>query len=103
MLEKVNRIVLALSGAILCFFTLTFIEKLENPYSVFMGYIFGTISDGYVNSHSLFLIFGISLIVQICHIAGLFNFLSLKLILATANRPHMLLLILCSVTVILQL
>ncbi|TFG22933.1 MAG: hypothetical protein EU533_03700 [Promethearchaeota archaeon] len=100
MLEKVNRIVLVLCGAIICFFTLTFIEGKD--YSIFIGFIFGTPSDNFVNSHSLFLIFGISIIIQICHISGLFSFLSLKLILATANRPKLLLFILCTVTVIIS-
>ena len=98
MLEKVNRILLALSGAVICFFVLTFIE--HQPYSLFVSFIFGTSEDGFVNTHSLFLIFGISIIVQICHASGLFTYVSLKLILRTANRPNLLLLILCTVTVL---
>lgn len=100
MLDKANRILLSISGALLCFFTLTFIEK--EDYSLFVGFIFGTPADGFVNTHSLILIFGISIIVQICHKAGLFSYISLRLILGTANRPNMLLFILCTITVLIS-
>ena len=100
MLDKVSRTLLALCGAVICFFTLTFLE--DQKYFLFVSFIFGTEQDGFANAHSLILIFSMSLIVQVCHKAGLFQFISLRLIVGTANRPNMLLFVLCTITVIIS-
>ncbi len=101
MIEKGNRVLLAISGALVCYLTLVFIEN-EQSFSLFTEFLIGTEDDGYVNLHSLFLIFGMSFIIQIANEAGVFKFLAFKLILWIARKPELLLLIMCIITYILS-
>ncbi|WP_371804890.1 SLC13 family permease [Candidatus Lokiarchaeum ossiferum] len=100
-LEKGNRVILAISGALICYLSLVFIEK-ETDFTLFVGFLFGSKEDGFVNIHSLLLIFGMSFIIQIVNKAGVFKFLAFKLVLLVADKPKYLLFIMCSITMILS-
>lgn len=100
MLELLNRAILAIIGGLICFLTLKFIKG--EPFSLIVSYLFGSPEDGYVNLHSILLIFGMTIIVQICHKAGVFKFIAFKLVLSIIDRTQYLLLILCTITLILS-
>ncbi len=100
LLDKVDRSVLAIIGAIICYLVLTFFE--QGTFEMYVGYIFGTNEDNYVNFHSLILIFGMSIIVNICNRAGFFQYFAFKLVLSVSKRSNLLLLIMCTITLILS-
>ena len=54
--DKLNRAVAALTAAVVTYFVLIFIEKMN--FSVVVDLLFGTPDDGFVNLHSLILILG---------------------------------------------
>ncbi|MBD3342716.1 MAG: hypothetical protein GF353_26690 [Candidatus Lokiarchaeota archaeon] len=96
--ERLNRAIATLSGAIITYLTLVFLEGLD--FSVIVNLLFGSQEDGYVNLHSIILIFSMMIVVIIAHEAGLFQFLALKLILLSKGKPIPLLIINCIITVI---
>ncbi|HUX98094.1 MAG TPA: SLC13 family permease [Candidatus Deferrimicrobium sp.] len=98
--NKLNRAVAALAGAVVTYFVLVFLE--HKDFLIISELLFGTTSDGFVSFHALLLILGMLIIVQVCHSAGVFQFLSFKFIQMTKGRPVYLLLILCGVTVLLS-
>ena len=98
--EKVNRAIAALIGAIITYFVLIFIENLQ--FSVIVNLLFGSEEEGFVNLHSLILIIAMMIIVIISHEAGVFQFISIKLIKASKGKPIPLLIILCSLTILLS-
>lgn len=100
MLEKIHRVIISIISALVCFFVIVYIEKLG--FQTIVEYMFGTPEDNFVNLHSLLLIFGMSIIVQICNKAGVFKFISFRLVLTVIDRIELLLLILCVITVILS-
>jgi Na+/H+ antiporter NhaD/arsenite permease-like protein len=98
--EKLNRAIAALTGAIITYFVLIFIEDLD--FSVIVELLFGTRDDNYVNLHSLILIISMMIIVLVCYDAGLFQFLAIKLIVFSKGKPIRLFVINCSITVIIS-
>ena len=100
MMEKLNRAILVIIGALICLFTLKFIKN--EPFDLIVSFLFGNAEDGYVNFHSILLIFGMTIIVQICHKAGVFKFIAFKFVLAIIDRTQYLLLILCVTTMLLS-
>jgi len=98
--RKLNRAVAALAGALVTYFTLIFIEHVDN--SIIIDFLFGTKENGYVNLHALVLIIGMFLIVQICHSAGVFQFIGFKLIQISKGRPIYLLILLACLAVFLS-
>ncbi len=98
--NKLNRAIASLVGALIAYFTLIFIEKLEFP--IIVEFLFGTQEDEFVNLHSLILILSMMIIVQIAHEAGLFQFISIRLIKLTGEKPIYLLIIFSCITVILS-
>jgi Na+/H+ antiporter NhaD/arsenite permease-like protein len=100
MTEKLNRAIAALSGAILTYFVLIFIENLN--FSVIVDLLFGSSKDDYVNLHSLILIIAMMMIVSICHEAGVFQFFAIKLIILSKGKPIRLLIINCTITVLIS-
>jgi Na+/H+ antiporter NhaD/arsenite permease-like protein len=98
-LDLLERAVLALIAAILTYTILIFLEN-ASPI-IIPDFLFGTATDGYVNFHSITLIFGMMFIVQIANEAGLFQFLSFKLIQLTKGRPYFLLIVFCLLAVVL--
>jgi len=95
--NKLNRAIASLLGAIITYFVLIFIEGLD--FSIIVELLFGSPSDGYVNLHSLILIIGMIMIVQIAHEAGSFQFIAGKLIKLSGGKPVILMIIFCVVTV----
>ncbi|MFX0103231.1 MAG: SLC13 family permease [Candidatus Hodarchaeota archaeon] len=100
MLEKLNRAIAAMIGALITYFTLIFIEHAE--YSVIIDFLFGSSAEGFVNLHSLILIMGMMFIVQICHDAGVFQFIAVYVIKLAGGKPVKLLLTMCGLTVLLS-
>ncbi|MFW9904676.1 MAG: SLC13 family permease [Candidatus Thorarchaeota archaeon] len=96
MIEKVNRAILAISGALITYFVLTFLE--QRDFSLIVDLLFGTQEDGYVNLHSLLLIIGIMFIVHISDEIGTFQFLAVIAIKMSRGRPIPLMIILCIVS-----
>ncbi|MFX0205324.1 MAG: SLC13 family permease [Candidatus Hodarchaeota archaeon] len=96
MAEKVNRAVLAISGALITYFVLTFLE--QRDFSLIVDLLFGTQDDGYVNLHSLLLIIGIMFIVHISDEIGTFQFLAVIAIKMSRGKPIPLMIILCLVS-----
>ena len=94
----INRAVAAMAGALVCFFTLTFLAKV--PLSLIMGYIVGTAEDSYGNFKTLILVMGIMFIVEISHEGGVFQFIAFKLIQFTKGRPTLLLFVFCLISVL---
>ena len=100
MTEKLNRAIAALSGAVITYFVLIFIEKLN--FSVIVDILFGSSEDNYVNLHSLILIIAMMMIVSISYEAGVFQFLAIKLIILSKGKPIRLLIINCTMTVLIS-
>ena len=76
--EKLNRAIASISGAIITYFVLIFLEKMN--FSIIVDLMFGTFDEGFVNLHSLILILGMMIIVVISHEAGTFQFIAITLI-----------------------
>ena len=98
MTEKMNRAILSISGALITYFVLTFIE--QKDFSLIVDLLFGTQNEGYVNLHSLMLIVGIMFIVHISDEIGTFQFLAVIAIKMSKGKPIPLMIILCIVSAI---
>ncbi len=98
--EKMNRAIVSLLGAIITYFVLIFLEKLN--FSVIVDLLFSSEKEGFVNLHSLILIIGMMMIVQISHEAGTFQFIAGKLIKLSRGKPIHLMIIFCCVTVLIS-
>ncbi|MFX0125324.1 MAG: SLC13 family permease [Candidatus Hodarchaeota archaeon] len=98
MTEKMNRAILAISGALITYFVLTFIE--QRDFSLIVDLLFGTQDEGYVNLHSLLLIVGIMFIVHISDEIGTFQFLAVIAIKMSKGKPIPLMIILCIVSAV---
>jgi len=98
--EKLNRAVAALSGAIISYFVLIFIENYD--FSIIVNFLFSTKEEGFVNLHALILIIGMMIIVNVCHEAGLFQFIAIKLIKLSKAKPIILMILMCFVTIVLS-
>ncbi|MHA1298531.1 MAG: SLC13 family permease [Candidatus Helarchaeota archaeon] len=141
-LEKINRALISILGAIILFcFLLVYTQNILNvasfpikidlfnvnnliilildiptPQKIFLilfqnsqfepfnftkviEFMIGTKSDGYNNLHSIILILGIMIQVEICQEAGVFQFLALKLVKNSKGNPNRLLLICCLLSV----
>lgn len=98
--EKLNRAVAALIGAVIVYFTLTFLEG--NHFQVILELLFGSESEGFVNLHSLILIISMMIIVQISNEAGLFQFFALNLIKLSKGKPLYLMTIFCFITILIS-
>ncbi|MFW9773101.1 MAG: SLC13 family permease [Candidatus Thorarchaeota archaeon] len=94
---KMNRAIVALLGAIITYFVLIYLEGLD--FSIIVNLLFSSKEDGFVNLHSLILIIGMMMIVQISHEAGTFQFIAGKLIKLSKGKPIRLMIIFCCVTV----
>ncbi|MFX1456391.1 MAG: SLC13 family permease [Promethearchaeota archaeon] len=95
--NKLNRAISSLLGAVITYLVLTFIEGQD--FSIIVNLLFGTASEGFVNLHSLIMIIGMMMIVQIAHEAGTFQFIAVKLIKLSGGRPILLMITFCTVTV----
>ncbi|MFW9940286.1 MAG: SLC13 family permease [Candidatus Thorarchaeota archaeon] len=98
--EKMNRAIASLLGAIITYFVLIFLERLD--FSVIVDLLFSSKDDDYVNLHSLILIIGMMMSVQISHEVGTFQFIAGKLIKLSKGKPVRLMIIFCCVTVIIS-
>ncbi|MFW9828152.1 MAG: SLC13 family permease [Candidatus Thorarchaeota archaeon] len=95
--DKLNRAISSLLGAVITYFVLIFIEGLD--FSIIVELLFGSPAEGFVNLHSLIMIIGMMMIVQIAHEAGSFQFIAVKLIKFSGGKPVNLMIIFCVVTV----
>jgi Na+/H+ antiporter NhaD/arsenite permease-like protein len=98
--EKLNRAIASLIGALICYFVLIFLEN--KSFTIIVDFLFGSFSEGYVNLHSLILIIGMMIIIQISHEAGTFQFIAINLIKLSKGKPLRLLLIFCVITVVIS-
>jgi Na+/H+ antiporter NhaD/arsenite permease-like protein len=98
--EKMNRAIASLLGAIITYFVLIFIEDLD--FSIIVDLLFSSKDDDFVNLHSIILIIGMMMIVQISHEAGSFQFIAGKLIKLSKGKPIRLMIIFCCVTVLIS-
>ncbi|MFX1378209.1 MAG: SLC13 family permease [Promethearchaeota archaeon] len=95
--NKLNRAISSLLAAIITYFVLIFIEGKD--FSIIVELLFGSPTEGFVNLHSLIMIIGTMMIVQIAHEAGSFQFIAGKLIKLSRGKPIALMVIFCAVTV----
>ena len=77
-----------------------YIEGLD--FKIIIDLLFGSEAEGFVNLHSLIIIIGMMLIVEISKEAGLFQFFALNLIKLSKGKPLNLLAIFCVITVIIS-
>lgn len=84
--DIMDRAALVFVFSVLTFIVLIFIEK-SSP-SIIIDFLFGTNEDGYVNFHTVMLIFGIMVISTICNYNGLFQFIAFKMIKLTKGEPR---------------
>ena len=94
--EKINRAIIAITAALITYFTLIFIDGHE--FSELVDLLFGTQDDGFVNLHTLILIVGMMFIVQISDEAGLFQFIGVLAIKMSKGKPIALMAILCTLS-----
>ncbi len=94
-LAEKNRAIVAISGALVTYFVITFIEGYS--FSIIVELLFGSEIDQYVNLHSLMLIIGMMFIVQISDEIGTFQFLAVIAIKLSRGKPIPLMIILCIV------
>ena len=83
--SKIDRTVITLGCAVVTIFLLVIIES--TPYKVFVDFVVGTPTDGFVNFHVIVFLFSMLVIVQICIEGGVFQFLSYRLIQMTKGKP----------------
>jgi Na+/H+ antiporter NhaD/arsenite permease-like protein len=95
-----NRAVVSLLGAIITYFVLIFLEGLN--FTVIVDLLFGSEEEGFVNLHSLILIIGMMMVVQISHDVGTFQFIAGKLVKLSKGKPVRLMIIFCCVTVLIS-
>lgn len=98
--DKLNRAVASLTGAVIVYFVLIYLEGKD--FKVILDLLFGSESEGFVNLHSLILIIGMMFIVEISKEAGLFQFFALNLIKLSKGKPVYLMSIFCVITLILS-
>lgn len=95
-----NRAIASLVGALICYFVLIFLEK--KNFTIIVDLLFSSSSEGYVNLHSLILIIGMMIIIQVSHEAGTFQFIAINLIKLSKGKPIRLMLIFCGITVLIS-
>jgi Na+/H+ antiporter NhaD/arsenite permease-like protein len=95
--EKLNRAIASLAAAIITYFVLIFIEGFD--FSIIVDLMFSSKDDDFVNLHSLILIIGMMMIVNISLEAGTFQLIAGKLIKLSRGKPILLMVIFCCVTV----
>ncbi|MFX0021814.1 MAG: SLC13 family permease [Candidatus Hermodarchaeota archaeon] len=98
--NKLNRAISSLLGAIITYFVLIFVEGLD--FTIIVELLFGSPAEGFVNLHSLIMIIGTMMIVQIANEAGTFQFIAGKLIKLSGGKPVNLMIIFCTVTVLIS-
>lgn len=97
-IDKINRAILAIIGAIITYCVLVFLEHVE--YHVIIDLIIGNEDDDFVEFRSMCLILSMMIIVEIAKEGGVFQFLSFRLIQLTGGKPLYLLAIFCSLSVL---
>ena len=95
--NKINRAIVAISGAVVTYYTLVFLDGMD--FSVIVGLLFGTAEDDFVNLHSLILIIGMMLVIQIAEEAGVFQFLAAFVIKRSNGDPIKLMILFCVLAV----
>jgi len=95
--EKLNRAIASLSGAVIVYFVLIYLEGMD--FKIILDLLFGSESEGFVNLHSLILIIGMLFIVEISKEAGLFQFFALNLIKLSKGKPVYLMSFFCLITI----
>ncbi len=95
--NKLNKAIAAIGFALVTFFTMIIFE--DTTPTLFVTFLVGEPTE-YVNLHSILLILGMLLIIQVCHEGGVFQFLAFKLIQMTGGKPSLMLFVLGFLSVI---
>ncbi|TFF88427.1 MAG: hypothetical protein EU549_03015 [Promethearchaeota archaeon] len=90
---KIDRLLISLTCAIITLFSLIYDGE---TYLTITGFIVGTSSNGFVNFHTILLIFGMLILIGLCQEMGLFSFIAFKLAQKTGGNKYLLFFILCS-------
>nr|MDO8116920.1 SLC13 family permease [Candidatus Sigynarchaeota archaeon] len=96
--DKMNKAVASLSGAVVTFFALVFIKGVS--VDSLSNFIFGSAVDGFVNLHSLILIIGMMLLIDVCQQAGMFQFLAINIVKITGTSSPKLMATLCALSMV---
>jgi len=99
---KLNRAVLALGGAIITFILLITIDKVNTIPGNEDFLIRLILGQGYQNLYAIVLILGLLFIIQICHMAGVFQFFAFKLIQMTGGKPFRVFISFCFLALVLS-
>lgn len=86
---KMDRTSVALVAAIVAYFALTFFEGAT--FEDFKTFLVGSTADGFINLHTLILVFSILMIVNIAKEGGVFQFLAFRIARMTRGQPRTLL------------
>lgn len=95
--ERLNRAIASLAAAIITYFVLVLLEGYN--FSIVVDLMFSSQDDDFVNLHSLILIIGMMIVVNICHEAGTFQLIAVTLIKLSGGKPIRLMVIFCCITV----
>ncbi|MFX1503575.1 MAG: SLC13 family permease, partial [Promethearchaeota archaeon] len=92
---KMNRLMAAFIGAIIVAFFLLYIDKID--MAIVVGFIFGVDNS---NFHTILFIFGMMIIISVCKINGVFNYIAFRLVQLSKGKSSSILIILCGFTFI---
>ncbi|MHA1145611.1 MAG: SLC13 family permease [Candidatus Helarchaeota archaeon] len=98
--EKIHRALIALIGAAIVYIILMFSGKVT--ILEIIGFAFGTSQDGFTNFHSILLIFGMMLIVEVCNSAGVFQFIAFFLVQKARGNSTVILILICVLSAIMS-
>lgn len=83
--EKMDRAIVAISGGVLTYYTLIFLDGKD--FAVIVSLLFGSAEDGFVNLKSLILILGMMIVIGIAEEAGVFQLLAAYVIKKSNGNP----------------
>ncbi len=92
---KMNRLMAAFIGAIVVAFFLLYVDKVD--MTIVIGFIFGVDNS---NFHTILFIFGMMIILSICKLNGVFNYIAFRLVQFSKGKSRSILIFLCGFTFI---
>ncbi len=84
---KFSRVIVGLSGSLIIIIMML-IESV--PMATIIGFLIGTPSNNFVNFFSILLIFGMLIIISICHKSGVFSIIAFKIVQKTGGNRFIL-------------
>lgn len=94
-IAKMNRLMAAFIGAIIVAFFLLYVDIVD--MGIVVGFIFG-IDDS--NLHTILFIFGMMILISVCKMSGVFDYLAFRLVQFSKGKSRSILIILCGFTFI---